>query len=185
MSPPTFVELQQDYQRFQSPATEMAPAFYYVPRVGGVWICGTLHLCGYTILLHTCSSTHVHLGCETVVSCTCTKQCQKVGCEMVQNQGCTTSQRTPAVPVRTKHHDAIRCLCLFVQSCTNAMTHAVVRHEHGVQPCLCVSAQYSAPTDWHGIGAQLEMLTWGLQCGQSLDQKLGDKSSQTVANNSV
>ena len=117
------------------------------------------------VLIHTRS-----LRCETVVSCTCTKQCQKVVCEMVQTQDCTTSQRTSAVPVRTEHQVAIRCLCIFVQSCTNAMTHEVVRHEHGIRPCLCVSAQYSASTDWHGIGAQLEMLTWGLQCGQSLDQ---------------
>ncbi len=58
----------------------------------------------------------------------------------------------------------------FVQSCTNDMTHKVVRHEHGIRPCLCVSVQYSASTDWREIGAQLEMLTWGLQCGQYLDQ---------------
>ncbi len=32
-----------------------------VPRVGGAWVSGTLHLCGYTIFLHTCSSTHVYL----------------------------------------------------------------------------------------------------------------------------
>ena len=34
-------------------------------------------------------------------------------------------------------------------------------------------AQYSTSTDWHGLGAQLEMLAWGLHVASIL--KLGDK----------
>lgn len=135
-----------------------------------VWIHG---LFSY-VLIHTRL-----LGCETIVSCTCTKQCQKAGCEMVQNQSCTISQRTWTVPARTEYQVAIRCLCIFVQSCTNAMTHEVVRYERGIRPCLCVSAQYSASTDWHGKGAQLEMLAWGLHCGKSLHQSWVTKNSTT------